>query len=98
MTHDDTPAPTRPSLSPEQARQAVIKALTRIVPDAEFDTIGPDTALRAELELDSLDFLTFVELLSKSTGVRIDESDYPRLATMATCTAFLSPTRIPDGP
>ena len=96
MTHDDTPAPTRAALTAEQAREAVIAALTRIVPDAEFDLIGPDTPLRAELELDSLDFLTFVELLSKRTGVRIDESDYPRLVTMATCTAFLSPG--PDGP
>ena len=91
MTHDDTPAATRAPLSPDRAREAVIEALTRIVPDAEFDEIGPDQPLRAELELDSLDFLTFVELLSKRTGVRIDEADYPRLATMATCTAFLSP-------
>ena len=90
MNHDDTPATARAPLGAEQAREAVIAALTRIVPDADFESIGPDTPLRAELELDSRDFLTFVELLSKHTGVRIDEADYVNLRTMATCTAFLS--------
>ena len=35
MTPDDTPAATRAPVSPEQARAAVIEALTRIVPDVK---------------------------------------------------------------
>jgi len=49
-----------------------------------------DTAFRAELELDSLDFLSFVEQLSSATGVRIDEDDYPRLRTLRSCVEFLT--------
>jgi acyl carrier protein len=93
MTHDDTPAATSHPLTAEQARAAVTEAISRIVPDADLESIGPDTPLRAELELDSLDFLSFVELLSNRTGIRIDEGDYPRLATMAACASFLSSAR-----
>jgi acyl carrier protein len=41
------------------------------------------------LELDSLDFLSLVELLSERTGVRIDEEDYPELTTLSDATRFL---------
>ena len=50
-------------------------------------------SFRSELELDSLDFLSFVEHLSAATGVRIDEDDYPDLVSMATSVAFLTRSR-----
>jgi acyl carrier protein len=76
--------------TPAEARAAVEHAVTLIVPDADFDAAGDDAPLRAEFELDSLDFLSFVEALSTRTGVRIAEDDYPRLATMTTSIAFLT--------
>jgi hypothetical protein len=72
------------------ARAAVTAALLGIVPDADLDAIGEDGVLRSELELDSLDFLSFVEQLSTSTGRRIDEDDYPALRTMRSSIAFLA--------
>lgn len=78
------------TLSPDQARTAVRDAIRRIVPDADFESLGDDASFRSELELDSLDFLSFVELLSTATGRRIDESDYPDLVSMATSVAFLT--------
>ena len=82
------PDPT--TLTDTQARDAVTAALLRIVPDADLDEVGDDGVLRTELELDSLDFLGFVEQLSASTGARIDEDDYPALRTMRSCIAFLT--------
>lgn len=79
----------QPPTDPE-ARAAVAYAIRRIVPDAAVDTVGDDEPLRAEFELDSLDFLSFVETLSTQTGIRIDEADYPRLTTMRSCVAFLT--------
>ncbi|MEZ5194175.1 MAG: phosphopantetheine-binding protein [Nocardioides sp.] len=64
--------------------------MRHVVPDADFDLVDDDDSLRGEFELDSLDFLAFVETLSSSTGVAIPESDYPRLATMTTSVAFLT--------
>ena len=51
---------------------------------------APDAGLRDTLELDSLDFLDFIEALSERTGRRIDEDDYPQLATMAGAVKFLT--------
>jgi acyl carrier protein len=73
-----------------EARAAVVYAVTLIVPDADFEAAGDDTPIRGEFELDSLDFLSFVEALSTRTGVAITEDDYPRLATMTSSIAFLT--------
>ncbi|MBG6096986.1 acyl carrier protein [Nocardioides luteus] len=83
MTHDAT-------MSPAAARAAIAAVIRRIVPDADLDGLADDDPIRAELELDSLDFLSFVELLSDATGIRIDESDYPDLSTMARAISFLT--------
>lgn len=72
-----------------EARQLIDKEIRRIVPDADLSTIGPDTDLRRAFELDSLDFLGLVEMLSTDAGIRIDEEDYPELTTMASCVEFL---------
>lgn len=72
-----------------QAREIVSAALLAIVPDAPLDTLGDEVDLRESLELDSLDFLSFVEQLGTRTGRRIDEDDYDNLRTMASCVAFL---------
>jgi len=85
---DPGPGPT--TLTEARAREAVADALLRIVPDADLGEVGDDGVLRSELELDSLDFLSFVEQLSSTTGVRIDEDDYPELRTMRSCIAFLT--------
>ena len=78
------------SITVDQTRTMVARAIRRIVPDADVDAVAPDADLRATFELDSLDFLSYVELLSKDSGVRIDEEDYPDLATLATTSAFLA--------
>jgi acyl carrier protein len=88
MTHD--PVPTGTPFSAAEARRVVADALLRIVPDADLEALPDDAPVRTELELDSLDFLSFVELLSTGAGVRIDETDYPRLATLSSTTAFLT--------
>ena len=77
-------------MTPEQARQAIKEALGQVAPDAEPDTLAPDADLRDTLELDSLDFLNFVEALCKRAGQRIDEDDYPHLATLASGVKFLT--------
>jgi len=74
----------------EEATRAIEEVLSQVAPDAELESLAPDADLRGTLELDSLDFLSFVEGLSKRVGQRIDEDDYPKLATMASATAFIS--------
>lgn len=72
-----------------EAMAVVKESITRIIPDADFTQVEPDDKFRDVLELDSLDFLSLVELLSERTGIRIDEEDYPELTTLSAATRFL---------
>ncbi|WP_225829947.1 acyl carrier protein [Streptomyces sp. NK08204] len=76
-------------LDDAEAMDVVKESITRIIPDADLASVGPDDRIRDVLELDSLDFLTLVELLSERTGIRIDEEDYPELTTLSGATRFL---------
>lgn len=77
-------------MTTEEARQAIREVLTEIAPDADAGTLPPDADLRDSLELDSLDFLNFVEALGERAGRRIDEDDYPKLATLDSGAAYLA--------
>lgn len=77
-------------MTPEQAQRVIGEALAGIAPDADVGGLAPDADLRYALELDSLDFLRFVEVLSQRTSRRIDEDDYPRLATLGSAVKFLA--------
>lgn len=77
-------------MNTQQATQAIEEALGQVAPDADLATLAPDADIRDSLELDSLDFLSFIEGLSKRVGQRIDEDDYPKLATLASGSAFIA--------
>jgi len=81
------------SISLADTREIVSRAVRQIVPDADVEHLPEDADIRRAFELDSLDFLSLVEILSGDTGIRIDEADYPDLATVATFTAFLNRAR-----
>ncbi len=65
----------------DEALHAVHASLIRIVPDADLSALAPDEDVRDALELDSLDFLAFVETLAQRAAIRLDEDDYPVLRT-----------------
>ncbi|MFE1313700.1 acyl carrier protein [Streptomyces sp. NPDC058755] len=64
-------------------------SISSVVPDADVAALGPDDAFRDVLEMDSLDFLSFVEVLSERSGVRIEDEDAPRLTTLSGSADFL---------
>ena len=77
-------------MTPDQAQHVIEEALAQVAPDVDIGEITPDTDLRDDLGLDSLDFLRFVEILSQRTGTRISEDDYPHLATPASAVKWLA--------
>jgi len=77
-------------MTPDQARLLIEEALAQIAPDVDIGTLTPDTDIRDDLGLDSLDFLRFVEILSERTGTQIAEDDYPQLATLASGIKWLA--------
>lgn len=76
------------------ALNVVEEAITRVVPGADIASLDPDAPFRDVLDFDSLDFLSFAEVLSERTGLLIGEHDYPRLTTLNDTVAYLV-TRIP---
>ena len=78
------------TLTTTAARELVGTAIARVAPDADVASLADETELRDEVGLDSLDFLSFVELLTERSGIRIDEDDYPRLETVGGCVSFLT--------
>lgn len=77
-------------MTPEQASATIKSVLGEIAPDADCEALPDEADIRDTLGLDSLDFLNFVEMLSERAGQRIDEDDYPALATLASASAFLA--------
>lgn len=76
-------------MTDDELRQTIIDVLCTIAPDIDPAEVGPDTNLREELELDSMDFLNFAIALHERLCVDIPEADYPKLATLDGGVAYL---------
>ena len=72
-----------------EAMDMVRESISRVIPGADVAALRPDDAFRDVLEMDSLDFLSFVEVLSERSGVRIEDEDASRLTTLAASADFL---------
>ncbi|GAA1261726.1 acyl carrier protein [Streptomyces aureus] len=72
-----------------EALDMVRESISSVVPDADVDALGPNDTFREMLEMDSLDFLSFVEVLSERSGIRIEDEDAARLTTLAGTADFL---------
>ncbi|SDN08496.1 acyl carrier protein [Streptomyces wuyuanensis] len=72
-----------------EALELVKDSISRVVPGADLDALGPDDSFRDALEMDSLDFLGFIEALSDRSGVRIEDEDTQRLTTLSGTADFL---------
>ncbi|GLX11385.1 hypothetical protein Misp03_83110 [Microbispora sp. NBRC 16548] len=77
-------------MTPQHARELITTALSQVAPDMDPATLPRDADIREALELDSLDFLTYVQTLSESSGCRIEEDDYPAFSTIAGGADFLA--------
>jgi acyl carrier protein len=77
----------------DEARAAILAALAEVAPEADLDRLPEDAELRETLDLDSADFLRFVQELATRTGVEVPESDYARIATLGGCVEYLVAAR-----
>ena len=76
-------------MTDEEIRSVVLRLLGSIAPEADMERIKPDSNLRDQLDIDSMDFLNFVIAVDKELKVDIPERDYRRLATLDACVAYL---------
>ena len=77
---------------PEDLVGLVHRSVLQVAPELEDDLadLDPDADLWTALELDSMDHLTIMELLSDATGRDIPEHDYGRLLTVTAICDYLA--------
>ena len=73
----------------DELRAAVLQALGEIAPEADLAAVKPDVALRDQLDLDSMDVLSFAVGVNAALGVEIPEADYAKIATLDGCLDYL---------
>ncbi|HLW56836.1 MAG TPA: acyl carrier protein [Bacteriovoracaceae bacterium] len=74
-----------------EVRQIVIDIIADIAPDEDVSNLDDAKTLREQLDLDSMDFLDIVMELRKRHKVEVPQEDYPQLASLNSCVAYLLP-------
>jgi acyl carrier protein len=70
-------------------RKVVQEELNNIAPEADLASLDPAADLREAIDIDSMDFLTFITAIHHRLGVDIPEIDYPKLVTLDGAIAYL---------
>ncbi|MGF6154201.1 acyl carrier protein [Pseudomonas fluorescens] len=76
-------------MSPEMIRNEVLSALKGIAPEVEVEQLRNDRPLREEVDLDSMDWLRFIDALNKRVGIAIPEADYQQVDTLDRLVSYL---------
>jgi acyl carrier protein len=80
-------------LTDSEIKELVVGELRKLAPEVDADVIDPQGDLRDQVDLDSMDLLHLMIAIHEVTGVDIPEADYPQMATLNGCIAYLR-TRI----
>lgn len=81
---------TKEKKSLDEIRYIFLHSLHKIAPEIDLQEINPDTILREEFEIDSMDFYRFIVLLHEELKVDIPEKDYSKLATLQSSLDYLN--------
>lgn len=68
----------------------VLAALQEIAPEIDASILIENTNFRDQYEIDSIDFLRFVLILENKAAIKIPETDYPKLSSLAGCITYFS--------
>ena len=72
-----------------ELRGIIDQALGQIAPEIEAASLRTDLPMRDQFDFDSVDFLNFAAKLQETLKMTIVEADYPRLASIDGCLAYL---------
>jgi acyl carrier protein len=74
----------------QEIREAVLKLLARVAPEADLKALDPGERLQQALDIDSFDFLSFLVAVRDELGVSVAESDYGKVATLDDLVTYLA--------
>lgn len=81
---------SEPVAAGQALRATVLRCLGEVAPEVDPAAVEPGVPLREQLDLDSMDVLNFAIALHRATGIDVPEVDYPKLATLDGCVAYLA--------
>lgn len=78
-------------MTKEDIRKVILDIIAVVAPDEDLSDLDGGVRLRDQLDMDSMDFLDIVMELRKRYKIEVPKEDYPELATLDGCVAYLSP-------
>ncbi|MGD8367999.1 MAG: acyl carrier protein [Desulfobacterales bacterium] len=76
-------------LSDDEIKKVALNLIAGIAPEADIENLDPSDRLRNQFDFDSVDFMNFAVALQERLNIKIPEEDYPQLATLDGCIAYL---------
>lgn len=73
----------------QEARYLIFEALGDIAPEVDPDDVDDSLDLTEQLDIDSMDYLTWMILISEKTGLDIPQQDVSRFLTIDGAVSYL---------
>lgn len=73
-----------------EIKAVFLRALGEVAPEADLAALGMDADLRDALDIDSMDVVRLLGLVSRALDVEIPEADTPRLLTLRGALTYLA--------
>lgn len=80
-------------MNDDPIRRQLLACLGDIAPEADLATLDPERPLRAQVDLDSADWLNFLVAVHERLGVDVPDAEAARLRTLAQLAAYCAAHR-----
>ena len=77
----------------DDIRETVLSLLTDVAPEMDADDIEDDVLLRDQVDLDSMDWLNFLQRIHRKFEIDIPEADYATLRTLTDLVNYIAARR-----
>lgn len=84
-------------MSDEALRAVIVDCLLGVAPEADAARLDSHRSFHDQLDIDSVDYLNYILAIEERLGLRIAETDYPRLSSLEGALAYLGDRRRRDG-
>jgi len=72
------------------------RTIAKIAPEADLESLNANVRFRDQFDFDSVDFVNFIKQIQDILHIKITETDYPQMASLNGCIAYLSEKQIRD--